>query len=152
MIIDLEKFIAAERPCWSELEDIIHRLETKPNLRLTLDELRHFHHLYERTSADLGKIMTFSSEPEVCRYLESLVARAYGEIHETRRRQHHFSALQWFFHTLPQTFRRHIAAFWLSLGITVAGGIFCGVPLAFYSGGKPPLMPAKFFKHLCGSS
>jgi uncharacterized membrane protein SpoIIM required for sporulation len=148
MIIDLEKFIAAERPCWSELEDIIHRLETKPNLRLTLDELRRFHHLYERTSADLGKIMTFSSEPEVSGYLESLVARAYGEIHETRRRHHHFSALQWFFHTLPQTFRRHIAAFWLSLGITVAGVIFGGFAMAFDPEAKPAIMPEMFSNHL----
>src|SRR3982750_2426129 len=104
MIIDLEKFIAAERPCWSELEDIIHRLETKPNLRLTLDELRRFHHLYERTSAALGKNMKFSSEPGVGGFFENFVARLYGEIQETRRRHHHFSALQWFFHTLPQTF------------------------------------------------
>jgi uncharacterized membrane protein SpoIIM required for sporulation len=148
MIIDLEKFIAAERPCWSELEEIIHRLETKPHLRLTLDELRRFHHLYERTSADLGKIMTFSSEPEVCRYLESLVARAYGEIHETRRRHHHFSALEWFFHTLPQTFRRHIAAFWLSLGITVAGVIFGGFAMAFDPEAKPAIMPEMFSNHL----
>ena len=148
MIIDLEKFIAAERPCWSELEAIIHRLETKPNTRMDLEELQHFHHLYERTSADLGKIMTFSSEPEVCRYLESLVARAYGEIHETRHRHHHFSAVEWLFHTLPQTFRRHLGAFWLSLGITIAGVIFGGFAMAFDPEAKPAIMPEMFSNHL----
>jgi uncharacterized membrane protein SpoIIM required for sporulation len=148
MIINLEQFITSERPCWSELEEILHRLETKPNTRLTLEEVKHFHHLYERTSADLGKIMTFSSEPEVCRYLESLVARAYGEIHETRRRHHHFSAVQWFFHRLPQTFRHHIGAFWLSCGITVAGVLFGGLAMAFDPEAKPAIIPEMFANHM----
>jgi hypothetical protein len=82
--------------------------------------------LYERTAADLAKITTFSSEPETRRYLESLVARAYGEIHETRERNRRINPLKWFFETLPQTFRRHIRAFWMSVAITLAGCAFGG--------------------------
>ena len=40
-----------------------------------------------------------NSAPETRRYLESLVARAYGEIHETRDRQHRFSPMTWFLQT-----------------------------------------------------
>src|SRR6266498_2760380 len=99
------------------------RLEEDPGLKLTLDQARRLHYLYERTSADLGKLVTFSSEPEIRRYLESLVARAYSEIHESRSRPARVDPFKWFLRTLPQTFRRHARAFWLSVAITVAG---CG--------------------------
>lgn len=141
MIIDLQRFIANERPFWSELEKRLDHLEAEPNARMSLDQLQLFHQLYERTAAGLAKITTFSSEPETRRYLENLVARAYGEIHETREKQHRFRPLTWFFQTLPQTFRRHIRVFHLSLAITIAGCIFGGGAIAFDPGSKSVLMP-----------
>jgi uncharacterized membrane protein SpoIIM required for sporulation len=131
MIIDLQRFVIAGRPQWAELERLLVRIETQPGRRMTLDELQHFHRLYERTAADLARITTFSSEPETRRYLENLIARAYGEIHETRERQSRVAPVKWFFHTLPQTFRRHIRAFWMSLAITIAGCLFGGLALMF---------------------
>src|SRR5215510_6546653 len=107
MIIDIQRFIERERPTWSELVWTLTKLEAEPNYRMNLEKLQRFHLLYERTAADLARITTFSSEPETCRYLENLVARAYGEIHEAREKQHRISLLKWFFQTLPQTFRRH---------------------------------------------
>jgi uncharacterized membrane protein SpoIIM required for sporulation len=98
---------------------------------MSLEQLRRFHHLYECTAADLAKITTFSAEPETRRYLESLIARAYGEIHETRDKQRRIFPLKWFFHTLPQTFRRHIRAFYLSVAITLAGCVFGGLATMF---------------------
>lgn len=145
MIIDLQRFVTAERPIWTELETALSKLESQPNLRLPLDQIQHFHLLYERTAADLAKITTFSSEPETRRYLESLVARAYGEIHETRERQRRINPLKWFFETLPQTFRRHVRAFWMSLAITMAGCAFGGFAVALDPESKPALMP---FSHL----
>ncbi len=145
MIVDLQRFIANERPFWNELEKLLDRIEAEPNERMSLPQLQLFHQLYERTAADLAKITTFSSEPETRRYLENLVARAYGEIHETREKQRRFFPLQWFFHTWPQTFRRHVRAFYLSLAITIAGCIFGGAAIAFDPDAKPVLMP---FPHL----
>jgi uncharacterized membrane protein SpoIIM required for sporulation len=141
MIIDLQKFIAHGRPHWAELERLLNRLESEPNERLSLAQAQHFHQLYERTAADLARITTFSSEPETRRFLENLVARAYGEIHETREKQRRLFPLQWFFQTWPQTFRKHIHAFYLSLAITVAGCAFGGFAIAFDPGSKPVLMP-----------
>ena len=126
---------------------MVGKLEAEPNLRMDLGHLQRFHFLFERTTADLGKITTFSSEPETRRYLENLVARAYGEIHETRQRQHRLSPLAWFLQTLPQTFRRHIRAFWFSMAITLAGCAFGGFALALDPESKPVLMP---FSHLMG--
>src|SRR5437773_8447965 len=145
MIIDLQKFVASERPHWTELERRLARLEADPDLKMSLDQLRHFHRLYERAAADLARITTFSAEPATRRYLENLVARGYGEIHETRERQRRIRPLQWFFKTLPQTFRRHIKAFYLSVAITLAGCAFGGFAIALDPDAKPALMP---FSHL----
>lgn len=147
MIIDLQKFVATERPYWTELETFLNKLEADPQRTMTLEELKRFHYLYERTSADLGKIMTFASEPETRRYLESLVARAYGEIHETREKPHRLRPLFWLFNTFPQTFRGHLRAFWLSLAITIAGCAFGGFAIGFDPDAKAVLMP---FSHLQG--
>ena len=69
MIIDLQRFVAAERPHWAELERMLSRLESAPDARMSLEQLQRFHRLYERAAADLAKITTFSSEPETRRYL-----------------------------------------------------------------------------------
>jgi len=147
MLIDLQKFIVAERPFWSELEGMLDTLERRPELRLTLGQVERFHYLYQRTSADLAKIKTLSAEPNTRAYLESMVARAFGEIHETRERPHRLAPLHWFFGTFPQTFRRHINAFWICLAAMLAGSLFGGFVLIADPDSKPVLLP---FSHLHG--
>ena len=129
MIIDLQRFVAAGQPQWSELEKMLTQMETEPNARLSLARLTRFHELYERAAADLARITTFSSEPATRRYLENLVARAYGEMHETRERRSRLQPLKWFFQTLPQTFRRHVRTFYLTVAVTLAGCAFGGLAL-----------------------
>jgi uncharacterized membrane protein SpoIIM required for sporulation len=145
VIVDLQRFIANERPFWNELEKLLDHLEAEPDARMSLGQLQLFHQLYERTAAGLARITTFSAEPEIRRYLENLVARAYGEIHETREKQRRFFPLEWFFQTLPQTFRRHIRAFYFSLAVTIGGCAFGGLAIAFDPDARPILMP---FPHL----
>ena len=65
MIIDLKKFTEGERPFWVELENLLTTLENDPSRRLTLDQVRRLHYLYERASAGLGKLMTISNHPKV---------------------------------------------------------------------------------------
>jgi uncharacterized membrane protein SpoIIM required for sporulation len=148
VIIDLERFAATERPFWSELEALLNRLEADPNRVLTLEATRRFHYLYERASADLAKVMTFSAEPQLRRYLEHLVARAYGEIHETRQKHRASSPWLWLFGTLPQTFRRHLRAFWLAVAVTLAGCAFGGLALALDPEAKAAVLPEQFADHL----
>jgi uncharacterized membrane protein SpoIIM required for sporulation len=148
MIIDLQKFVANERPYWTELESTLNRIDNQSNRVLSLDETRRFHYLYERTAAGLARVTAFASEPETRRYLESLVARAYGEVHETRDRQHRFSPWKWFFQVLPQTFRRHRRAYWLSVGITMLGVIFGGFAVALDPDAKAAVLPEMFAPHL----
>jgi len=141
MIIDLTRFLAEERKHWTQLEATLDRIDRNPDQRMQLDELLKFHELYERASADLAKIETFSSEPEIRRYLEGLVALAYGEIHETRQKQPRLNPWRWFVATFPRTFRRHLGPFWLSLGITIAGCVFGGVAIRIDPEAKQVIMP-----------
>jgi uncharacterized membrane protein SpoIIM required for sporulation len=141
VIVDLQRFIANERPFWAELEKLLDHLEAEPDATMSLQQLQAFHQLYERTASGLAKITTFSSEPETRRYLENLVSRAYGEIHETRDRQRRFYPLEWFLQTLPQTFRRHVGAFYLTVAVTIAGCLFGGGAIALDPDSKPVLMP-----------
>ncbi len=120
---------------------MLDHLEAEPNAAMSLQQLQLFHQLYERTAAGLARITTFSSEPETRRYLENLVSRAYGEIHETREKQRRFFPWEWFFRTLPQTFRRHVGAFYLSLAITIAGCMFGGGAIALDPDYNEVLMP-----------
>jgi uncharacterized membrane protein SpoIIM required for sporulation len=145
VIIDLQKLVASQRPRWGQLERLLDKLEAEPNYIMSLEEVRRFHGLYELAAADLARITTFSAEPETRRYLENLVARAYGEIHETREKRRRLRPIQWFFQTLPQTFRRHVRAFWLSVAITLVGCAFGGLAVALDPDAKQVIMP---FPHL----
>jgi uncharacterized membrane protein SpoIIM required for sporulation len=147
VIIDLQRFLADEQPVWAELESLLDRFEDDPGHRLDLEQAKRFHYLYQRTSADLGKLATFNSEPQLRRHVESLVARAYGEIHETRAKPHRLAPLRWFFVVFPQTFRRHARKFALSVIATAAGCLFGALALSLDPAAKPVLMP---FSHLQG--
>ncbi len=145
MIIDLERFLREERPYWNELEQTLNRLEADVAYRLDLQQAQRLHYLYERCATDLSKLSTFASEPELRRYLESLVARAYGEIHEVHRSPHRFRPIHWAMRTFPRTFRRHAATFWLSFAVTMAGAILGGAAVSYDADAKGVLMP---FPHL----
>ena len=147
MILDLQHFTNSERPYWNELENLLQKIEQDPDLRLTLDQTRRFHYLYDRTASDLLRLSTFASSPEILRYLETLVGRAYGEIHETREHRRRFLFWNWFTQQLPQTFRRHLNAFWCSLALTILGAAFGAGVLYLDPDAKSSLLP---FAHLQG--
>ncbi|MBN1672120.1 MAG: stage II sporulation protein M [Kiritimatiellae bacterium] len=147
MIIDVRKFVDAERGYWEELEQILARQERDPYGRMEMVELARFHYLYERVSADLARIATFAAERETRTYLETLVARAYGEIHETREKPHRFRPLHWFVCTFPRTFRRHSRAFQLVTAVTLLGALFAVAAVKLDPGAKYMLLPAGF-EHL----
>ncbi len=147
MILDLQQFIKTERPCWDELESLLTRVEEDHDLRFTLEQTRRFHYLYDRTASDLLRISTFASSPEIVGYLEALVARAYGEIHETREPRRRFVFWHFVSRQLPQTFRRHLIAFWASVALTVLGAAFGAGMLYVDPDSKATLLP---FAHLMG--
>lgn len=148
MIIDLPAFMQAERAYWTELEEFLDRVERRPDDRLSLEAVRRFHYLYERASADLARLVTFASDPELKQYLESLVARAYGEIHETRRQPRGALMRTWCTNTIPRVFRRHVRAFWVTVWITLLGVLFGGVAVGFDEEAKEAILPEMFANHM----
>ena len=147
MILDLQRFIAEEQPYWGELEAVLKRLETRAEERLTLEESRRFYYLYRRAASDLAQMQGFTAEPAIAQYLESLTARAYAEIHETRDKPYRLRPLTWFFETFPQTFRRHYQAFLVALAVTLGGCSFGAGVLYVSPETKAVLLP---FSHLAG--
>lgn len=147
MIIDLERFITEGRPYWDELEEALKRLEADPGTSMDLGGVKRFHYLYQRASADLARMSTFSAEPQTRAYLESLVSRAFSEIHETRERRRGMRPVHWFLKVLPRTFRACISAFYLSAALMALGCMFGAAAIYFDPGSKEILMP---FEHLKG--
>jgi len=145
MIIDLERFIDEEKKYWTELETILDKLDRDPFKKMNLSEIKRFHYLYQRTSSDLARVMGFSAETEIRRYLESLVGHAYAEVHELREKPHRFSPLHWFFQAFPQTFRQHLRAFVLALVITAFGFAIGGIAITIDREAKRVILP---FSHL----
>jgi len=143
MIIDLPRFVMAERPYWNEMHTLLGKLESEPERRLSLEEIERLHYLYERCSSDLSRLDTFSTEPQLRAFLESLVSRAYSEIHETRARKR----IQWkkLVLSFPRAFRRHLGAFRLSVGVTLLGCAFGWFALRVDARNKAVLLP---FSHL----
>ncbi|MFC1857277.1 stage II sporulation protein M [Thermodesulfobacteriota bacterium] len=147
MIIHLRKFINEEKSYWVELESMLDALEKQSKSSFDLEKIKRFHYLYQRATAGLAKIITFSSEQNIRLYLETLIGRAYAEIHETRTRPHRLTPWHWFFHTFPRTFRKYSQGFWISLIIMLVGCTFGGFAITFDPDAKDILIP---FRHLKG--
>lgn len=145
MIVNLEQFIAEERPKWERLEAILHELSRDPWKPVPLAEARELERLYQRAAADLARISGLAAEPQTQQYLENLVARGHAEIHGDRAERGRPRLLGWFARTLPQTFRRHVSAFMLAVAVTLAGALFGGAAVALDPDAKSVLMP---FEHL----
>ena len=139
MIVDIPRFVAAERPYWDELRALLDRVDTEPERRLSLTEIQRLHYLYERCSAGLARLDTFSTDPALRGLLETLVSRAYSGIHETREpRKMNWKAILFGF---PRAFRRHMGAFRLSLGVTLLGCAFGWFAVRMDPHSKAVLMP-----------
>ena len=147
MILDLHRFVREGRPLWDELDGMLDRLEGASSTKLTLDEAKRLHYLYQRTSADLARVMTFAAEPEIRASLEGLVGRAYAEIHRHRSAGARISVWTWLVHGFPVAFRRRVAAFGFAVLVTLAGALFGAGAVLSDREAKHVILP---FDHLLG--
>jgi uncharacterized membrane protein SpoIIM required for sporulation len=147
MILDVEKFIQVRQSEWDEFEAMVNSLESNTRKRLYLEEAERYHYLYERIAADLAKLSTYASEPRTLIYLESLVARGFGEMHGTARRLPFTRAVSKLLTSFPQTVRRHGRIFGIVMALFCGGFMFGAFAIYFDSDSKSVLMP---FSHLLG--
>lgn len=147
MILDLEKFIKTRQPEWDEFESMLVALESNTRKRMTTEEVERFHYLYERIAGDLSKLSAYASEPQTRLYLESLMARGFGEMHGTARRLPFTQAIAKMVKSFPRTVRLHAKIFGIVMGLFCGGALFGALAIAFDPESKPVLMP---FPHLLG--
>lgn len=125
MILDLNRFLAAERPHWEALDAMLRHLDAGGSL--DVEGAQRLHRLHERAVADLARLATFAAEPESRRALENLVARSYAEIHSlptARARNARVRPWHWFAQSFPQAVRRHASALGISLAASLVGVAF----------------------------
>lgn len=145
MILNVERFINEERPYWEELE---RRLAAPERLQ-GLGEAKRFFYLYRRAASGLVKLNTLAAGPEIRAYLETLVGRAYAEIHAAQDASARVQPFRWFFVEFPRTVRKHHRALWTSIAITLLGTAFGALAMRVdYENAKSVVMP---FSHLQGS-
>ncbi|HEX4810273.1 MAG TPA: stage II sporulation protein M [Bryobacteraceae bacterium] len=143
MILNLERFLAHERPYWEELDQALQPFDRDRFYRPSLQASLHLFDLYQRAAADLGRLQE-AAQPELSAYLQALVARAYTQIHSGRR-QGRFRPLHWLTQTFPLTFRRQWRAFVLACCLMSLGTGFGVTLLRLDADAKRVLMP---FPHL----
>ncbi len=143
MILDLERFLAVERPYWHELENALHPYERDRLYRPSYDEAVRLFELYQRTTADLSRIQE-AAQPVLARYLEGLVARTYAQIYTTHRRSS-WRPLHFLLTTFPQTLRRQWRSLAFATAILIIGAAVGASLIVIDKDAKRVLMP---FPHL----
>ncbi len=145
MIVDLDRFVALERPHWQALEQALQRYDQDRRYRPSLQESLRLFELYQRSVADLARLEE-ASQTELAQQLSALVGRAYAQIHSSRRNAR-FRPFYWLLFTLPSTFRRQIRPFELALLVTLVGFAIGGVLLKLDPAAKATVLP---FEQLLG--
>ncbi len=139
MIVDLDRFVALERPHWHALEEALRPYDQDRLYRPSLPESLRLFELYQRSVADLARLEE-ASQTELAEQVSALVGRAYAQIHSSRRNAR-FRPLYWLLFTLPNTFRRQIRPFGLALVVTLIGCAIGGVLLKLDPTAKATVLP-----------
>ena len=120
--MDLHGFIEERRPNWRRLEALLDQAE-RTGFKLSAKEANELGLLYRRASADLCRAQARTANAEVLRYLNGLVARAYGQIYSGRKFR--LAELLFFFtDQFPALVRARARAVLLAAALLLAGLAF----------------------------
>jgi uncharacterized membrane protein SpoIIM required for sporulation len=150
VILDLERFQAQGRPHWHNLESLLALLESRPDRRMKPAEAELIQDLYAQTAADLNRVTHGALAPELRRYLERLVARAYAELYYSRpTRSELWQPRRWLriFTAFPETFRRQSRFFALAVAVTLLGAALGGLAVRYDSAAVDVLLPADYLRN-----
>ena len=150
MILDLQRFQAQERPCWMKLESLLLQLEGRPDRRMEPTEAELLQELYAQTGADLNRVTHGALAPELTRYLERLVARAYAELYYARpTRSELWQPRRWrgIFVSFPEAFRRQSRYFALAVMVTILGCALGGFAVRYDPASVDVLLPADYLRN-----
>lgn len=140
--MDLHGFVEEQKPAWRRLEILLEKAE-RTRFRLTPAEARELCALYRRASADLCRAQARTANAEILRYLNDLVARAYGQIYSGRRFR--ISEVAAFLSRgFPALVRARWRAVALSAALLLLGTIFGFVAAWFDEDARHFLLPEAF--------
>jgi uncharacterized membrane protein SpoIIM required for sporulation len=146
VIASLHRFILQRRPLWEEYEALLKRLEDDVSIRLELGEIQRLRFLHESVAGDLMRVRTFTVDPETTTYLESLLARGFGFIHDNRGVRLRVPVRK-SLNLFAQTFRSHLRPFWLVVTALMLGAVLGGFLVVTEPNVKEVILP---FDHLLG--
>ncbi|MEM9026520.1 MAG: stage II sporulation protein M, partial [Verrucomicrobiota bacterium] len=126
MILDVEKFIRNRQRDWSRYETLLGVLEDRGRRSLSLEEVVEFHRLYEELGADLVRLKAAAFEPATRTYLESLLARGFGELHGSRRARFSWRVISSAVAEFARVVRRHSKSLGFCITLFLLGGVFGG--------------------------
>jgi uncharacterized membrane protein SpoIIM required for sporulation len=147
MIVNLKHFLDRRRPLWDEYDRLLTRLEDNHSLKLDLQSIQRLRHLHETVAGDLVRVRTFASEPETVEYLESLLARGFGFIHESRTFRPSAAGIKTGLTSFPRALRKHQRLFVLVTATFLFGMLMGGILVRAAPEAKDVLLP---FGHLHG--
>lgn len=150
MILDLQRFQAQERPLWTQLESLLGQLEGRPDHRVKPAEAERLQELYAQTAADLNRVTHGALAPDLRRYLERLVARAYAELYYAPpTRSEFWQTRRWLriFTSFPEAFRRQSRYFALAVLVTILGCALGGFAVRYDPASVDVLLPADYLRN-----
>ncbi len=112
---------------WSELEQLIDRVERTGPRGLAADELSRLPSLYRSAVSSLSVARAISLDKSLLGYLENLVGRAYLSVYSSKRSAGE-AVLQFVLRSFPRTVRRYGLYLLGSVGILLLG-LLCGMLL-----------------------
>ncbi len=120
----VEQFVAAHRPDWERLEDLLRRMRGGRLHGLSDDDVLSFGHLYRQATSDLAVARRDYPYDAVTTYLNGLVARAHpfvyrGDAMDSRRLASFYRI------TFPQAFRRTFPFTFAAFLLTLIPGFVC---------------------------
>ncbi len=129
--MDIDRFIATNRPAWQRLEQLSRRAGRDPR-RLDADELDELVRLYQRVSSHLSTARTYLRDPALTAELTRLTAHAGAVVYGSRPRTVR-AAVRFVTDTFP-------AALWHARAFVVIAALLFSVPaaaLAVWLAGSP---------------
>ncbi len=140
--MDLRGFIEERKPTWRELEALLDKAE-RSQFKLTAQEAQQLGALYGRVSADLCRAQARTANAELLRYLNDLVARAYGLVYSGRKFRW-FEVWHFFRAGFPALVRARRGALALATGLVALGFLFGFLAAWFDEDARHFLVPEQF--------
>ena len=73
------------RERWEDLSALLDRVSVRGIRALTVEQIKHLCSLYRQVTIDLSQARAAGEDPTVLRYLNSLAARAHGQVYTPKR-------------------------------------------------------------------